>query len=62
MREVQHWNKLLREAVEIPSLEIFKPQLDKQTWAKYSEILPALSGSLDYVTSEDPFQPKSFWL
>lgn len=63
MKEVQHWNKLVRQVVETPSLEIFKPQLDKQPWAKYSgfAVVPALSGSLDYVTSRGPFQPKYFW-
>ena len=63
MREVQHRNNLLREVVETPSLEIFQPQLDKQPWAKYSNlaIVPALSGSLEYVTSRGPIQPKSFW-
>lgn len=62
MREVQHWNKLLRKVVETPSLEIFKPQLDKQPWAKYSNfaVVLVLSGCLDYVTSRGPFQPNSF--
>lgn len=27
MREVKHWNRLLREASESPSLEIFETQL-----------------------------------
>jgi len=29
MRVMEHWNRLPREAVESPSLEIFQPRLDK---------------------------------
>ncbi|KFV02201.1 hypothetical protein N340_13125, partial [Tauraco erythrolophus] len=29
MRVVKHWNRLLREAVAAPSLEMFKARLDK---------------------------------
>lgn len=36
MREVKNLNKFLREVMKTPSLEIFKSQLDKQTWATYS--------------------------
>ncbi|KFO76771.1 hypothetical protein N303_02958, partial [Cuculus canorus] len=28
MRVVRHWNKLLKEAVDGPSLEVFKARLD----------------------------------
>jgi len=28
MRVVNHWNRLLREAVDAPSLEVFKARLD----------------------------------
>jgi len=28
MRAVKHWNRLPREAVDVPSLEVFKARLD----------------------------------
>ncbi|KFR05966.1 hypothetical protein N306_14240, partial [Opisthocomus hoazin] len=29
MREARHWNRLPREAVDAPSLEVFKARLDR---------------------------------
>ncbi|KFQ38654.1 hypothetical protein N332_06232, partial [Mesitornis unicolor] len=29
VRMVEHWNRLPREAVDVPSLEVFKARLDR---------------------------------
>jgi len=40
MRVVRHWNRLLREAVDAPSLEVFKARFDgalsSLVWGKVS--------------------------
>ena len=36
MRVVGHWHRLPREAVETPSLEVFRAKLDMGIWAYWS--------------------------
>lgn len=59
MRAVKPWITLLREAVECPSLQIFKTCLDM---ALSNLVLfrssPALSRKLEQIMSSGPFQPK----
>ena len=55
-RTIKHWNRLLGEMVESPSLEIFKTQLDRGldnlNWG------PAFNRRLDLMVSSISFQPK----
>ena len=36
MRVVGHWHRLPREAVDTPSLEVFRAKLDMGIWAYWS--------------------------
>jgi len=49
MRVVKHWNRLLREVFDAPSLETFKARLGVLT-----------AGGLGWMASKGPFQPKAF--
>jgi len=46
LRVTEHWNRLPREAVESPSLEIFKTRLDRVLCSLLVGD-PALAGGLD---------------
>ena len=55
----EHWNRLTREVVESPSLEIFQPRLDavlcSLLWVTF------LGRALGWVTHRGPFQPLPCW-
>jgi len=62
MRVVKHWHRLSRQAVDAPSLELFKARLDGAlstlVWWKGS--LP-MAGGLEPDDLYGPFQPKPFY-
>jgi len=61
MRVVKQWNRLPREAVAAPSLELFRARLDgalsSLVWWKMSLLM---AGGLEPDDLRGPFQPKPF--
>ena len=55
LRAMEHWNRLPREAVESPSLEIQDPPGQGPAQPAVGD--PASAGGLDWVTHRGPFQP-----
>jgi len=59
---VRHWDRLSREVVDAPSLEMFKARLDRALNNLIRLKMSLLSaGGLDTVAFKSPFQPKLFY-
>ena len=58
VRMTEHWNRLPREVVESPSMEIFKIQMD--TFLRILLEGTCFSRGLNQMTSRDSFQPLNF--
>jgi len=59
IRVVKHWSRLPREAVDAPSLEMFKARLDGALSNLIQRKMSLLiAGGLGWMASKGPFQPK----
>ena len=58
VRLAEHWNRLPREVVDSPSLEIFKTHLE--TYLCSLLLGACCAGGLDSMISRGPFQPLQF--
>lgn len=56
MKLVKCWNRLLRDVVVLPSLEIFKTQLNT-VLGKLLQLTLLWAEGLDGMSSKGPFQP-----
>jgi len=59
LRVTERWNRLPREVVESPSLEIFRPRLDEVLCSLLWVTLLQQGVGLD--DPRGPFQPLPFW-
>lgn len=58
---LEHWNKLPREVVDVPSMQVFRGWMGLWATSSTWRCSCSLQGELEYLTLKVPSQPKIFY-